>query len=72
MKDEMTSYERVQTAMRFEEADRVPVIPINCYIIPYLAGMSIKEMFHNPDKLIQATVDALDIIGDSIDRLVFC
>ena len=57
MKEQMSKYERIQTAMRFEEADRVPVIPINCYIIPYLAGMSVKEMFHEPKKLIQATVD---------------
>jgi len=67
MKGTMTKYERLQAAMRLEEADRVPVVPINCYIIPYLAGMSIREMFHDPKKLIRATVDCLDIIGDSID-----
>jgi hypothetical protein len=67
MKEQMSKYQRIQAAMRFEEADRVPVIPINCYIIPYLAGLSVKEMFHEPRKLIRATVDALDFIGDSID-----
>ena len=67
MKERMTRYERIQAAMNLEEADRVPVAPVNCYIIPYLSGLSIREMFHDPEKLIRATVDCLDIIGDAID-----
>ncbi|MFC2164413.1 uroporphyrinogen decarboxylase family protein [Acidobacteriota bacterium] len=67
MKEKMTSYERLQAAWNLEEADRVPAAPINCYIIPYLAGLSIREMFYEPEKLIQATVNCLDILGDFVD-----
>ncbi len=67
MKDKMTRYERLEAAWNLEKADRVPVAPILCYIIPYLGGISIREMFYEPEKLIQATVDCLDFIGDSID-----
>ncbi|MFP4082325.1 MAG: uroporphyrinogen decarboxylase family protein [Candidatus Aminicenantes bacterium] len=67
MKERMTRYERLEAAWNLEKADRVPVAPINCYIIPYLGGISIKEMFFEPQKLIQATVKCLDIIGDNID-----
>jgi hypothetical protein len=67
MKDEMTRYERLEAAWNLEEADRVPVTPVNCYIIPYLGGISIKEMFTEPEKLIQATIKCMDIIGDNID-----
>jgi uroporphyrinogen-III decarboxylase len=67
MKDEMTRYERLEAAWNLEKADRVPVTPVNCYIIPYLGGISIKEMFTEPEKLIQATIKCMDIIGDNID-----
>lgn len=67
MKEEMTRYERLEAAWNLEEADRVPVAPLNCYIIPYLGGISIREMFSKPEKLIQAAIKCLDIIGDNID-----
>lgn len=67
MKETLTRYERLEAAWNLEKADRVPVINVNCYIIPYLGGISIKEMFLEPDKLIKATVDCLDILGDNID-----
>jgi len=67
MTTKITSYERLHAAWNLEKADRVPVAPINCYIIPYLAGLSIREMFYEPEKLIQATVDCLDILGDFVD-----
>ncbi len=67
MKETITRYERLEAAWNLEKADRVPVVPVNCYIIPYLGGISIREMFLEPDKLIQATIKCMDIIGDNID-----
>jgi len=67
MTAQMTSYERLHAAWNLEEADRVPAAPINCYIIPYLAGLSVREMFYEPEKLIRATVECLDICGDFVD-----
>ena len=65
----MSSYERLDRAWNLEEADRVPVAPINCYIIPYLVGISIRDMFHKPNTLIEATMKARDLLGggDNID-----
>jgi hypothetical protein len=51
MADEMTQYERIEAAHRMEETDRFPVAPTICYMIPYLAGMSIKEMFNESFRL---------------------
>lgn len=67
MKESKTRYERLEAAWNLEKADRVPVVPVNCYIIPYLGGISIREMFLKPEKLIQATIKCMDIIGDNID-----
>jgi len=67
MKESISRYERLLTAWNLQEADRVPVAPINCYIIPYLEGLSIKEMFLEPEKLVRATVNCLDICGDEVD-----
>ncbi|RLC87298.1 MAG: hypothetical protein DRJ03_06365 [Chloroflexi bacterium] len=69
MKETMSKYERLDKAWNLEEADRVPVSPVNCYIIPYLAGISIREMFLEPDKLVEATVQVYDMLGgwDDID-----
>jgi len=67
MKESMTRYERLEAAWNLKEADRVPASPLNCYIIPYLGGISIREMFFEPEKLIQANIKCSDIIGDSID-----
>jgi uroporphyrinogen-III decarboxylase len=69
MKETMSKYERLEKAWNLEEADRVPVSPVNCYIIPYLAGISIREMFLEPDKLVEATAKVYDMLGgwDDID-----
>lgn len=69
MSDTLSSYERLEEAWNLREADRVPVAPINCYILPYLAGISIREMFFEPDKLIAATIQARELLGggDNVD-----
>jgi hypothetical protein len=67
MSETMTRYERLLAAWELREADRVPVAPINCYIIPYLEGLSIREMFLEPEKLARATASCLDICGDEVD-----
>lgn len=67
MTDQMSRYERLEAAWNLEEPDRVPVAPILCYIIPHLQGLSMHEMFVDPEKLIAATKASEDIIGDHID-----
>jgi hypothetical protein len=67
MTSEMTSFERIEAAYRMEETDRIPTAPIICYMIPYLAGMSIHEMFHEPEKMVQAFIDHGDLIGDNAE-----
>jgi len=66
----MTRYERLQAAWNLEEADRVPVAPIICYMIPYLAGLTIKEMFTEPEKLIGAIRQHIDLVGDNVHPLI--
>ncbi|MFB0564786.1 MAG: uroporphyrinogen decarboxylase family protein [Candidatus Aminicenantaceae bacterium] len=60
----MTRYERLDAAWNLEEADRVPVSPLNCYILAYQGGISIKDMFTQPEKLIQAVARAREKIGE--------
>jgi uroporphyrinogen-III decarboxylase len=67
MADKMTPFERVEAAYRMEVPDRVPVAPIINYHIAYVAGLSIKEMHTEPEKLVQATLDHLDLVGDNVD-----
>jgi hypothetical protein len=69
MSETLSSYERLEEAWNLREADRVPVAPINCYILPYLAGISIREMFFEPDRLIAATIKAREMLGggDNVD-----
>jgi len=67
MADKMTPFERIEAAYRMEVPDRVPVAPIINYHIAYVAGLSIKEMHTEPEKLVQATLDHLDLVGDNID-----
>lgn len=67
MTETMTRYERIHAAWNLREGDRVPASPLHCYIIPYLGGITIREMFFEPDKLIQAYIKCMDLIGDSID-----
>jgi hypothetical protein len=63
----MTAFERVEAAYRMEVTDRVPVTPIICYMIPYLAGMSVKEMFTEPERHVEAFVAHKHLIGDNCD-----
>jgi len=63
----MTKFERIEAAYRMEVPDRVPVAPILNYIPGYLAGLTIQEILTEPEKLVQATLKHIDIIGDSID-----
>jgi len=67
MAEKMTRYERIEAAYRMEVTDRVPVAPIICYLIPYLAGLSIKEMFTEPERLVQAFIDWGELVGDNVD-----
>jgi hypothetical protein len=67
MADKMTSFERIEAAYRMEVTDRVPVTPIVCYMIPYLAGMTVKEMFSEPERHVQAFIDFQDLIGDNCE-----
>jgi uroporphyrinogen-III decarboxylase len=66
MKEEMTRYERLMAAWNLEEADRVPSAPIMNYFIPYHAGLSVKDIFTNPEKVYQAFIEHEDLIGDNI------
>ena len=66
MSKTMTCYERVETAWNLKEADRVPVAPLVIYLIPYLAGLSFKDMIEDPERLSQAAIDRCDLIGDNI------
>ena len=60
----MTRYERIDAVWNLKEADRVPSDPLNCYILAYQGGISIREMFTNPRKLVEATVRARKKIGE--------
>jgi len=64
MAEAMTRYERIEAAWNLKEADRVPSDPLNCYILAYQGGISIREMFTDPNKLIEATVKARRKIGE--------
>jgi len=66
MAEELSRYERVQTAWNLEEADRVPVVPTSVYFMKYVGGINIKEGLTDPDKLIAAVKKNLDLVGDSI------
>ena len=67
MTEVMTPFERIEAAYRMEMTDRVPVTPIICYMIPYLAGMTIKEMFNEPERHVQAFIDFRELIGDNCE-----
>ena len=67
---EMTRYERLEAAWNLEEADRVPCAPIMCYFIPYHAGLSVKDIFTEPDKVAQALIDNQDFIGDNTHPII--
>ncbi|MBW2370798.1 MAG: hypothetical protein JRH15_23250 [Deltaproteobacteria bacterium] len=66
MAEKMTHYERIIAAYNIEEGDRVPCAPINLYIIPYLAGMSIREGIFQAERLVDAYIEHKDLLGDSV------
>ena len=67
MEEAMNSYERLELAWNLKEADRVPVAPVNCYILPWLGGINMRDMFLEPDKLIQATITAREMLGGGVN-----
>ena len=66
----MTPYERIENAWNLEEADRVPVAPLVIYILPYVDGLSFKDIFSDPENLVQAVIDNIDLVGDNIHPLL--
>jgi uroporphyrinogen-III decarboxylase len=66
----MTPYERVETAWNLEEADRVPVAPLVIYILPYQAGLSFKDFFDDPECMVNAVIEQIDLVGDNIHPLL--
>jgi uroporphyrinogen-III decarboxylase len=64
LEEAMSRYERIEAAWNLKEADRVPVDPLNCYIYAYLGGITIREMFTEPEKIVQATIKARKILGE--------
>jgi len=64
MEEAMSRYERIEAAWNLKEADRVPSDPLNCYILAYQGEISIREMFTDPKKLIEATIRARKKIGE--------
>jgi|GEM_PF-154872 len=69
MTGQMTRYERLCAAFNLEKADRVPVTPMMLYVVPYWAGMSIKEAKLDPEKTIQAYIKYQDYLGDGTHPL---
>ena len=66
MGEVMTPYKRVEAAWNLQEADRVPVAPMVIYLLPYRAGLSVKEAIENPERLAQAAIDQSELVGDFI------
>jgi len=66
-KEPLTSYQRLHAAWNLQEADRVPATPVNCYIVAYQAGLSIRQMFTEPERFVQAAIGCMDFLGDAID-----
>ena len=67
MAEQMTRFERIEAVYRMEVSGRVPVAPMICYLIPYLAGLTIREVFTEPEKLVQAFIEWGGIVRDNID-----
>jgi uroporphyrinogen-III decarboxylase len=70
MPNTMTPYQRVEKAWNLEQADRVPVAPLVIYILPYQAGLSFKEFFDDPERMVDAVIDQIDLVGDNIHPLL--
>lgn len=70
MPETLTPYERVEKAWNLEEADRVPVAPLVIYILPYQAGLSFKDFFDDPERMVDAVIEQIDLVGDNIHPLL--
>ena len=71
--EQMTSLERVATALQFKEADRVPAAPLVCGASCRVAGISLGEWSEgdNVEMMIRGHLEALDLIGhDGVVMLV--
>jgi len=64
MDESMSRYERIQAAMNLKEADRVPVDPLNIYILGYQGGATLKEYITDPVKATKAAEIARKKIGE--------
>jgi uroporphyrinogen decarboxylase len=58
MAAQITSLERVRAAIRFEEADRVPVFPLMHYATTRAVGMKISEFASNAESMAKALLAA--------------
>lgn len=56
MKNEMTSMERVMTALSFKEPDRVPLFLLFTHYGAKEAGLSIKDYFRNVDQVVKTQI----------------
>lgn len=66
-RSEMTSYERVMTALEGGKPDRVPVMPFTRDWATTQAGFTFSEVLENPDKYVYAQYRALrDLQADVI------
>lgn len=59
----MNGKERILTALRMQEPDRVPVFPIAHYFSAKVAGISIKNFAQNGDKMASAVLSGYERFG---------
>ena len=62
----LSSLERVLTAFRHKEPDRVPVTPILCSGARQIRGISFPEFALNPEKAADAYMAGFDLVGGDI------
>ncbi len=53
---QLTSLERIQTAVNFEEPDRIPILPLISYALSELIGCTVFDYCHDAAKLSDAIV----------------
>ncbi len=62
-KDEMTSLERVATALQYKKPDRVPVAPLVCAASSRILGISMDEWSKDARLAVKSLLQAQEIIG---------
>lgn len=67
-KDEMTPVERRKAAAEGREIDRVPCVPFMGELKGRLAGISVWDLSHDPEKMAEAEIHLYNRFG--VDRLV--